>query len=495
MTQRLPEWLITPGTTNYVLTTVGGKAQWIVKDTIPDSLDDFIDVDTSSTPPDPGDGLTWSGTQWVPGIPDVSAVDEKWKGVWQAAPEELIYSNDFSAGLGLVTGLGTPTLMASVVGTSKPVGFTHADYYVVITPTGLITVASLNFASIGALTGRTLSRVKVRYAYRHDQQANLSHSITWGLRINGTAFWSTVTTQTLSSQNFESAWAQAEATAGLTPTSVFSATWQVTSGSTNLPDARMAITDLQVWAVTVGWNGYVTNDLVLYNGQIWQSQIEDNLDVPGTTANWVYKPKNGMAVNVQTGTTYTFATTDADKIVTLANAGAITATLPLNSAQAFPIGAGFEVVQTGAGAVSIAPTAGVTLYGLPALRIGALGGALRFRKVDTDTWVVVPTIVGRSVNAQVGTTYTTVVGDAGGTVTMTNAAASALTIPPNSAVAYPVGTLIKATQLGAGQVTLTPGAGVSLRNRVGLKLAGQYASALLEKIGTDEWTVLGDTAA
>lgn len=489
----MPEWLISPGTANYVLTTSGGKAQWAVKDTIPADLDDLDDVDTTSTPPDVGEALTWSGTQWVPGVPDVSAVDEKWKGVWQAAPEELVYTEDFSTGLGLFTGVGTQLAMASATGTSKPPGFTHVDQYSTLVQNA--TVASLDFSSIGTLTGRTVARVKVRYAYRMDAQANLTRTTTFAHQINGVSFWSIGITQSLTSHDTGNLpWAQAETTTGLSPTSVFTTTWAVSSG-TNLPQNYFAITDFQIWAVTIGWSGYITNDLVLYEGQIWQSQIDDNLDIPGTTANWVYVPKNGMLVNAQTGTTYTFATTDADKVVTLSNAGAITATLPLNSAQAFPIGSEFEAVQVGAGTVTIAPTSGVTLYGLPSLKIGAVGGAIRFRKIDTDAWVAFPNVVGVASNTQTGTSYTLLIGDAGGVVTMSNAGASTLTVPLNSAVAYPIGTAIEVIQLGAGQVTLTPSGAVQLRNRVGLKLAGQYASARLRKIGTDEWLVLGDTSA
>ena len=43
-------------------------------------------------------------------------------------------------------------------------------------------------------------------------------------------------------------------------------------------------------------------------------------------------------------------------------------------------------------------------------------------------------------NAQTGTTYTLVIGDAGKTVTMDNASAMTLTIPANASVAFPIGT-------------------------------------------------------
>lgn len=82
--------------------------------------------------------------------------------------------------------------------------------------------------------------------------------------------------------------------------------------------------------------------------------------------------------------------------------------------------------------------------------------------------------------------------DLAGTVEMNAAGANTLTVPPNSAVPFPVGDTKKIVQIGAGQTTLTPGAGVTIRSRIGLKLAGQYAVAYLYKRGTDEWVASGD---
>ena len=59
-----------------------------------------------------------------------------------------------------------------------------------------------------------------------------------------------------------------------------------------------------------------------------------------------------------------------------------------------------------------------------------------------------------SVNAQVGVTYTAVLADADKIITLTNAAAIAMTIPANASVAYPIGTKLNFQQLGAGAVTV-----------------------------------------
>ncbi len=78
-------------------------------------------------------------------------------------------------------------------------------------------------------------------------------------------------------------------------------------------------------------------------------------------------------------------------------------------------------------------------------------------------------------------------------VEMNKASAINLTVPPNSSVAIPVGTIIEVFQVGVGQVTIAPGSGVTIRSPGGkLKLSGQYSSASLRKRGTDEWVVCGD---
>lgn len=91
------------------------------------------------------------------------------------------------------------------------------------------------------------------------------------------------------------------------------------------------------------------------------------------------------------------------------------------------------------------------------------------------------------VNAQTGTTYTLVLTDAGKQVTMTNASASTLTVPPNSSVAFDVGVRIIVIQLGAGSVTLTAGSGVTVSSASTSLAMTQYQTAELIKQATNSW--------
>lgn len=70
-----------------------------------------------------------------------------------------------------------------------------------------------------------------------------------------------------------------------------------------------------------------------------------------------------------------------------------------------------------------------------------------------------------AVNTQTGTSYTFVAADAANIVTLNNAAAITVTVPPNSSVAFPIGTQIDVVQLGAGKVTLAQGAGVTINSK------------------------------
>ena len=101
-----------------------------------------------------------------------------------------------------------------------------------------------------------------------------------------------------------------------------------------------------------------------------------------------------------------------------------------------------------------------------------------------------------ALNAQTGTTYTAVLADDGKLVTMDNGSASTFTIPPNSSVAFGIGTQINIMQLGAGQVTITPGAAVTIRSAGSkLKTNAQYAVATCVKIASDTWVAVGNLTA
>ncbi|MFK2904583.1 hypothetical protein ISP17_11455 [Dyella ginsengisoli] len=101
------------------------------------------------------------------------------------------------------------------------------------------------------------------------------------------------------------------------------------------------------------------------------------------------------------------------------------------------------------------------------------------------------------VNAQTGTAYTLALTDAPspvyqGIVTMNNAAANTLTVPPNSSVAFPVGTQIQVAQLGAGQTAIAAGVGVTVNNPSSLTARAQYSTLVLTQVAANAWVLGGD---
>ena len=97
-----------------------------------------------------------------------------------------------------------------------------------------------------------------------------------------------------------------------------------------------------------------------------------------------------------------------------------------------------------------------------------------------------------AINAQTGTTYTFVIGDAGKLVTSSNGSAQTLTIPPNSSVAFAIGTQIIVQNIGSANATLAQGSGVTIQSKDSNKeIDGQYAAATCIKTATDTWSLIG----
>ena len=99
-------------------------------------------------------------------------------------------------------------------------------------------------------------------------------------------------------------------------------------------------------------------------------------------------------------------------------------------------------------------------------------------------------------NAQTGTTYTLVAADAENKlVTLSNASDITLTVPPS---VFTTGQQINIAQIGAGQVTLAQGAGVTITSTGGTasapKCRVQYSAATIICTASNTFTLIGDLA-
>jgi hypothetical protein len=96
-----------------------------------------------------------------------------------------------------------------------------------------------------------------------------------------------------------------------------------------------------------------------------------------------------------------------------------------------------------------------------------------------------------TVNAVAGS-YTLVLSDLGKLVEVASGSACNLTIPTDS-VAFTTGDRIDIIQTDLGQVTLVPGAGVTLNTDSGKrKLLSQWAACTLIKRGSNSWVAIGN---
>lgn len=121
-----------------------------------------------------------------------------------------------------------------------------------------------------------------------------------------------------------------------------------------------------------------------------------------------------------------------------------------------------------------------------------VGEKFQISESSTNAWF--PISFTAPPNTQTGS-YTLVITDVNRTVEMNSASATVVTVPPNSSVAFPIGSIVEVARYGAGTVTVAAGAGVTIRSRSSLLAVGnQYGAASLRKRATDEWILVGDLA-
>lgn len=97
-----------------------------------------------------------------------------------------------------------------------------------------------------------------------------------------------------------------------------------------------------------------------------------------------------IPLNAQTGTTYTLAAGDAGELVTLANASAITLTVPTNASVPFAIGTQITIARAGSGTLTVVGDTGVTVNsaeGNSKLRVQ--WSAATLIKTNTNSWILI----------------------------------------------------------------------------------------------------------
>lgn len=124
-------------------------------------------------------------------------------------------------------------------------------------------------------------------------------------------------------------------------------------------------------------------------------------------------------------------------------------------------------------------------YGTPYVQGSDLVSAYPTASSNLATRVDEVSYKRNGLNAQTGTTYTLVVGDAGKTITLSNASPVAVTLPQDSTADLPDGAVVNFYNLGAGVVTISQGTGATLEG--GSITLPQYGSSAVIKLSANTY--------
>ena len=80
--------------------------------------------------------------------------------------------------------------------------------------------------------------------------------------------------------------------------------------------------------------------------------------------------------------------TERDDLIEMGSGSALTLTIPANATVAYPVGTSLDILQTGAGQVTIAGAAGVTVNATPGLKLRTQWSSATLFKRAENTWVV-----------------------------------------------------------------------------------------------------------
>lgn len=94
---------------------------------------------------------------------------------------------------------------------------------------------------------------------------------------------------------------------------------------------------------------------------------------------------------------------------------------------------------------------------------------------------------------EVSAAYTLKLTDSGLRVAVNKATNTVITVPLNSLIAHPIGTVIELQQVNTGQFTITPEGGVLIRSPENqVKSRVQWSAGVLHKRAVNEWTLNGE---
>jgi hypothetical protein len=177
----------------------------------------------------------------------------------------------------------------------------------------------------------------------------------------------------------------------------------------------------------------------------------------------------------------------------------LTTAIGLKAPIASPTFTGTVTIPSGASIAGFAPLASPTFTGtnnVAALTASGLITASASGIAFTDGTQTVEGVPSRTPIIQKTASYTlSALTERDTLIEVSSASGTTITIPLNSAVAFPVGTSIDILQTSTGQVTIAGSGGVTINSTPGLKLRTQWSTATLFKRAENTWVVYGDLTA
>jgi len=198
------------------------------------------------------------------------------------------------------------------------------------------------------------------------------------------------------------------ATAGTSTTQVATTAFVGTAVSNLVNSAPAALDTLNELATALGndasFSTTITNSIALkaplasptFTGTVTAPAITATALITASASGVAFtdgtQTKEGVISRtpiVQKTASYTLsALTERDSLVEISSASGVTLTVPTNATVAYPVGTSIDILQTGAGQITVAAASGVTVNATPGMKLRTQWSGATLFKRATDTWVL-----------------------------------------------------------------------------------------------------------
>ena len=145
------------------------------------------------------------------------------------------------------------------------------------------------------------------------------------------------------------------------------------------------------WKIFKGVTDEPTTTINFAQGSLDDLAV-NNVEVAGVVFSDGTQSKQGVPsltpISQKTDSYTLAALTERDSLIEINKASAVTLTIPTDASVNFPVGTSIDILQTGAGQVTIAGAGGVTVNATPGLKLRTQWSSATLFKRAANTWVV-----------------------------------------------------------------------------------------------------------